>query len=180
MSDPSSPLEVREQANSSRTADSGQPVSGLQRTASVLRTVLPHLLRLLPLLDGNIGSAVSNLLSSPLPSPPPAPPVDLTPIEDGLEELQAEHRDLRSQILEQSAGLKRVEGRLEMMEQAAARYMLQQQELLKEQRDVGIRLEEMKSAGRKTNIIAFVAIGLLVFSILLNVAVFIYFLHLRP
>jgi predicted nuclease with TOPRIM domain len=97
-----------------------------------------------------------------------------------LEELQAEHRDLRSQILEQSAGLKRVEGRLEMMEQAAARYMLQQQELLKEQRDVGIRLEEMKSAGRKTNIIAFVAIGLLVFSILLNVAVFIYFLHLRP
>lgn len=179
MSDPSNPLEVRAKASSTGSADSGQPVPRFQRTTSALRTALPHLLRLLPLLDGNIGSVVSNLLNSSPPLPQPGPPVDLTPIKSGLAELQAEHRDLCSQILEQNAGLKRVESRLETAEQAAARNVLAQQELLKELKAVGNQLEELKAAGRKTNVLALAALGLLGLSILLGITALVYFHHIR-
>jgi hypothetical protein len=55
---------------------------------NLVRMALPFVQRLLPLLDGNIGSAVSNLLT-PHPQPPAAhPPVNIEPIENGLAELQ--------------------------------------------------------------------------------------------
>jgi hypothetical protein len=180
MNDSSNPPRVRALASSSGSADSGQQAKGFQRAAGALRMALPHLLRLLPLLDGNVGSAVSNLLNPPSPSPPPAPPVDLTPIEDGLAELQTVHRDLRGQVLEQNASLKRVEGRLQMVEEAAGRNTLVQQELLRELKAVGNRMEELKVAGRKANVFAQVALGLLGISILLNVALLLHFRHILP
>jgi len=174
MSDSSNPQRLRALASSSGSADSGQPATGFQRTTSALRTVLPHLLRLLPLLDGNVGSAVSNLLNPPQPSPPPAPPVNLAPIlipiQEGLTELQTEHRDLQAQVLEQNALLIRVEGRLERVEEAAGRNTLAQQELLK----------ELKAAGRKVNVFALVALGLLAFSIVLNAILFLVLRRVLP
>ena len=184
MSDSSNPQRLRALASSSGSADSGQPATGFQRTTSALRTVLPHLLRLLPLLDGNVGSAVSNLLNPPQPSPPPAPPVNLAPIlipiQEGLTELQTEHRDLQAQVLEQNALLIRVEGRLERVEEAAGRNTLAQQELLKELKAVGNRVEELKAAGRKVNVFALFALGLLAFSIVLNAILFLVLRRVLP
>lgn len=184
MNDPSNPPRVRALASSSGSADSGQSATGFQRTASALRTVLPHLLRLLPLLDGNVGSAVSNLLNPPQPSPPPAPPVDLTPIENGLAELQAEQREMRVQVMEQNASFKsvqgRVEARLERAEEAATRNALAQQELLKEMKAVGNRVNELKAAVRKVNVFALAVLGLLAFSIVLNAILFLVLRRVLP
>jgi len=152
-----------------------------------LRTVLPHLLRLLPLLDGNIGSAVSNLLVPPAPASPPPPPVDLEPIEkglaelnDGLAEFKTELRGQRAQMSEQSALLQTIESRLEVLEDAEVRNTIAQQELLKALNAVGNRVEELKIAGRKAQALARVTLGLLALSILLNLALILRVLHILP
>lgn len=166
MNDSSNPAPGRTLAGISAP---GRPATGIQRTAGALRTVLPHLLRLLPLLDGNVGSAVSNLLVPPPPAPPPPPPVNLEPIENSLAELQAEHRGLRAQALEQNSSLGRVEGRLVTLEDAVSRNALAQQELLNELKAIGSRAEELRVAGRKARVLALIALGLLGLSILFNV-----------
>jgi hypothetical protein len=148
-----------------------------------MRTVLPHLLRLLPLLDGNVGSAVANLLNQQPPQPPPLPPVNLEPIENGLAEVRAEQRGLRSQlaqVLDQNESLKRVEGRLEIVEEAATRSTIAQQELLKEMKAVSDRVEELKASGRKVRVFALVALGLLALSLLVNLVLLLRALHILP
>jgi hypothetical protein len=136
----------------------------------VLKLALPFVQRILPLLDGNFGTAVSNLLT-PHPQPPPAhPPVNLTPLESGLSELQTQHRDLRSQIVEQNSSLKRVEDQLEMVREATDRNTLEQQELL----------EDLKTVGNKLNMFAIVAIALLAGSILLNLILLLHIQRVLP
>lgn len=172
-SSPSLPRHALERSSSS--VDSGQPVAGSQRTAGVLRTILPHLLRLLPLLDGNVGSAVSNLLSSPQPAPPPPPPVNLEPIKTGLARIQVEHSHLHAQLSDQSASLKRVEDRLEQVEETSAHTSLAQQELLNELKTASHQqMEALKAAGHKMNVFALLALGLFTLSIVLNVILFLY------
>ena len=52
---------------------------------SAVRAWLPIVQRILPLLDGNFGTAVSNILTPyPQHTAPPTPPVNLEPIEDSL------------------------------------------------------------------------------------------------
>jgi hypothetical protein len=144
--------------------------SGLQRAMSALRMALPLVQRILPLLDGNIGTAVSNLLS-PHPQPAPhAPQVNLEPIEDGLAQLQTGHRELRDQVVEQNASLKRVEDQLEMVREATDRNTLEQQELL----------EDLKAVGNKVNAFAFLALGLLAASILLNIILYLHIKRVLP
>jgi t-SNARE complex subunit (syntaxin) len=121
---------------------------------------------LLPLLDGNVGTAVANLMTPHQPPPPPPPPVNLEPLEDGLAELQTQHRDLRNQIVEQNHSLKRVEDQLEMVREATDRNTLEQQELL----------EDLRAVGNKVNTFALLAFVLLAVSIFLNV---ILYLHIR-
>jgi hypothetical protein len=150
-------------ANPSDSYSSSQSVNGFQRAIGALRLALPFVKRILPLLDGNVATSLANFLT---PQPPPAPPVDLTRFEDGLAELQAGHRDLRDQIVEQNSSLKRVEDQLEMVREATDRNTLEQQELL----------EDLKSVGNKVNAFAFFALALLAISILLNV---ILYLHIR-
>jgi hypothetical protein len=146
--------------------------SGLQRAMHTLRMALPIVQRLLPLLDGNIGTAISNLVvhrsqQQPQPAPAPPPPkVDLAPLEDGLAALQTQHRNLREQVMEQVTSLKRVENQLEMVREATDRNTLEQQELL----------EDLKLFGNKVKIFAFVGLGLIAVGILLNLAMF---LHIR-
>lgn len=139
---------------------SPQP-SGVERAMGVLRLALPFVQRILPVLDGNFGTAVSNILA-PQPHPqqqPAPPPVNLKPIENGLAELQTQQRDLRTQMAEQNASLKRVEDRLEMVREATDRNTLEQQELL----------EDLKAVGSKIKIITVIALILLAGSIGLNV-----------
>jgi hypothetical protein len=147
--------------------------SGVQRAVSALRAALPFVQRILPLLDGNIGTAVSNMLAphhhAPPPQPP-APPVDLAPIEDGLAQLTTEHRELREQVVEQNSSLKRVEDQLEAVREATDRNTLEQQELM----------EDLKGVGTKVNVFALVALGLLAVSVIINVVLYLHILKVLP
>src|SRR5258708_22260392 len=82
------------------TAHAGKP-SGLQRTIGVLRAVLPVVL---PLLEGNVASAASNMMS-----PRSQHPVDLGPVESAVGKMKAEQRTLRDQVWEQKSSLQRLE-----------------------------------------------------------------------
>ena len=147
-------------------APSADVPASMQWAANALKMALPFVQKLLPLLDGNIVTAAPNLLTPPPAPHPPPPPVNLEPLEDGLAELQTQHRDLRNQIVEQNTSLKRVEDQLEMVREATDRNTLEQQELL----------EDLKTVGTKVTMFAFFALALLAVSILVNV---ILYLHIR-
>ena len=156
-------------ANSPASAGAGQP-SSLQRAVNALRLTLPFLQRLLPLLDGNIATTVSNILTPHPQTPPPPPPVDLEHIEDGLAELQAQHRDLYNQIVEQNSSLKRVEDQLEMVRDATDRNTLEQQELL----------EDLKTVGNKVHLFTLLFLCLLAVSIVLTVLLYLHIQRVLP
>jgi hypothetical protein len=161
---PPVPPPGRALSNAQVSAESSpHAANGFQRAVGALRLALPFVQRILPLLDGNIATSLSNFLT---PQPPPAPPVNLTHVEDSLAELAADQRDLRDQVVEQNSSLKRVEDQLEMVREATDRNTLEQQELL----------EDLKAVGNKVNAFAFFALALLGISILLNV---ILYLHIR-
>jgi hypothetical protein len=125
---------------------------GVRRAVNILRSVLPLAQRLLPLLDGNIGTTVSNFIAPrPQPkAPQPSGEVDLAPIEDSLARLRSQQRSLRLQVTEQSASLKRVEDQLEKVREATNRNTQEQQELL----------EDLKSFGKKVKIVVIFALVL--------------------
>lgn len=166
----SAPQPGRALANSQTRA---KHPSSLQRALSLIKTALPLVQRILPLLDGNIATTVSNILSPPPPPPPPAPApqkIDLTPIQEGLSALQTQHRELRDQFVEQNSSLKRVEDQLEMVREATDRNTLEQQELL----------EDLKAVGGKVNLVALIAIGLLAFSVLVNLLLYMHIQRVLP
>jgi hypothetical protein len=149
-------------ALASQSADTPIEVpSGIQRTVSAIRAALPFVQRILPLLDGNIGAAVSNMLTPHhhAPLPPPPAPVNLVPLQESLADLQAQQKELHEQVLEQNGSLKRVEDQLEMVREATDRNTLEQQELL----------EDLKVVGGKVNLFALIALGLLVVSVIVNI-----------
>lgn len=167
----SAPAPGRALANQS--AAPARQRSGLERAVNALRAALPVMQRLLPLLDGNIGTAVSNILNpqpKPAPAPEPAAAVNLAPLEHGLAELQKQHGELRDHIAEQNASLKRVEDHLEMVREATDRNTLEQQELL----------EDLKTVGSKVNLVALIAIGLLAFSTLINLLLYLHIQRVLP
>jgi hypothetical protein len=153
---------------SSAASAPNQAPSGIQRAVNAIRAALPFVQRILPLLDGNIGAAVSNVLAPHhhQPTPPPPPPVNLAPITECLAELQTRHSELRDQVVEQNASLKRVEDRLDMVRDATDRNTLEQQELM----------EDLKAVGRKVTFVAIIAIVLLAASLALNILLY---LHVR-
>jgi hypothetical protein len=144
--------------------------SGIQRAVSALRNALPFVQKILPLLDGNIATAVANMLTPHHHPAPPSPPVNLAPIEDGLAELQTQHKELRDQVVEQNSSLKRVEDQLEMVREATDRNTLEQQELL----------EDLKVVGNKVNVFALIALGLLAVSVLINIVLYLHILKVLP
>jgi hypothetical protein len=145
--------------------------SGIQRVVNAVRASLPFIQRILPLLDGNVGTVVSNLMAPPAHRPaPPPPPVNLAPLEEGINSLQAQHHELRSQIADQNTSLKRVEDQLEMVREATDRNTLEQQELL----------EDLKGIGNKVNIFAMVALLLLVVSVMVNVILYLHIKRVLP
>jgi hypothetical protein len=128
---------------------------------------------MLPLLDGNIGTAMANILNPPPPPAPPkphVPPVDLAPLEAGVAELKTQQLELKAQVSEQNSSLKRVEDQLEMVREATDRNTLEQQELL----------EDLKSVGGKLNLVAIIALGMLAISILLNLALYLHIERVLP
>jgi hypothetical protein len=143
--------------------------AGTQWLSGVLKQAVPFVQKLLPLLDGQIASAVANLISRPH-TPPPAPRVDLQPIENGLAELQIQQASLNDRIADQNASLKRVEDHLEMVREATDRNTLEQQELI----------EDLKVISSRTNRLAFLFLALLVISVLVNIALYLHIQRVLP
>ena len=144
--------------------------SGAQRAMNLFRTVMPIVQRLLPLLEGNVLTAISNVMTPRPQAPPPAPKVDLAPLETSLAELQTEHRGLREQVTEQNASLKRVEDQLEMVREATDRNTLEQQELL----------EDLKTFSGRVKVVAVIGISMLVIGVVLNLILFLHIQRVLP
>jgi hypothetical protein len=142
----------------------------MQWAVGAIKQAMPFMQRLLPLIDGNIATAVANLLTPHPHNLPPAPKVDLTPIENGLSELQHQQTDLRNHVMEHNTSLKRVEDQLENVREATDRNTLEQQELI----------EDLKAIGNKVNIFALLLMGLLVISVLLNLVLFLHIQRVLP
>lgn len=147
-----------------------QQPSGLQRAAGALRAALPFVQRILPLLDGNVATAVANIMTPQQKPPAPAPPVDLVPIQNSLADLRIQQRTLRDQVVEQNASLKKVGDQLQHVREATDRNTLEQQELL----------GELKTVGKRVNLFAFLALALLGISVLLNVVLYLQIRHIIP
>jgi len=144
--------------------------SAMQRAMRALTAALPLLQRLAPILEGNILTALANVLS-PMPhAPPPPKPVNLSSIEEGIGELKAQHRELRTQLQDHSTSMKRLSDQVELVRQATDRNTSEQQELI----------DELKSAGRKMNVVALVAFALLAASIAVNVYLYFQIHRLLP
>lgn len=143
--------------------------SGLNRAMGALKQAMPFVQKLLPLVDGNLASAVVNLLTS-RPHTPPPPPVDLIPVQNQVADLQMQQADLRTQVSEQNASLKRVEDQLEMVREATDRNTLEQQELI----------EDLKAIGNKVNLFALLLFGMLIISVLLNLVLFLHIKQVFP
>lgn len=140
--------------------DPNAPKSGLQKAVAAVRSAIPVIQRLLPLLDGNFAAVLSSLVTTqPHHPPPPVPKVDLEPMERGLSELRTSHRDLKTQLQDQGTSLKRVEDHLERVREATDRNTLEQQELV----------EDLRSVGSRLTLFAIIGLVLLLLSVGLNV-----------
>lgn len=150
--------------------------TALQRTLGAIRSALPVLQRLLPLLDGNILAALAGMLTLPQAQPhahaqpAPKPAVDLSPVEMRLTDLKTQQLELRGQMTTQDAALKKLADQLEQVREATDRYALEQEELV----------YELKAAGKRMNIVAFLAFALLAASIALNVVLYLQIHRLLP
>lgn len=139
----------------------GDPSTGLQRTATAIRAMVPLMQRLLPLLDGNVASAVANLLA---PRMMGAAAVDLSPLETALMRVRGDLAVMQDKNAQQETALKRIDNQLETLKEAMERASL-------EQRDAA---EELSRTRRSVRMFALIGVVLLVISIGLNAAVFLY------
>ena len=143
-------------------------LTGAQRAMRGLRAALPLVQKVLPLLEGQVFTTVSNLLAPHTT----APPADLSPLENSLADLRTRHAELSGRLAEQSAALKRMADRLEdslgQVQAAADRNALEQKELR----------EGLQSAGRKANRVAILALCLLALSVAVNLFLFLHFQRL--
>lgn len=136
-----------------------QPSPGkFQRAVGIIRAVAPVVQKVLPLLDGNVASVVSNMLAPRVA----AERVDLEPIENALMKMRKDHLDLRMNIADHTATLKRVAEQVETVKETAERNGLEQKEL-------GTDLQRLRA---KVNAFAWVGLSLLAVSILVNVLLF--------
>lgn len=144
--------------------------SGMQWAMGVMKQAVPFVQKLLPLLDGQIATAVANLLVARPHSPPPPPKLDLQPLENSLTEIQVQHRELKEQLIDQNTSLKKVEDQLDMVREATDRNTLEQQELI----------EDLKIISNRINLMALLFLGLLAVSVLLNIFLFLHIQRVLP
>lgn len=150
-----------------RTLSAPHDETGTQRAMAILKQAMPFVQKLLPLLEGNVVSALANVFAA---RPHHTPPVDLTPVRHQVSELQLQQSDLRNQVIEQNTAIKRVEDQLAMVREATDRNTLEQQELI----------EDLKAVGNKVNLFALLLFVMLVVSLLLNAALFLHIKQVLP
>jgi len=160
-------------SSTASSEDPNAPKTGLQRAISAIRSTLPLVQRLLPLIDGNFATVLSSLVLPQSAQHHPAPPapvvqVDLEPVERGLAEVRASHQELHNQVQEQTATIKRVEDQLEHVREATDRNTLEQQELV----------EDLRAVGGRISTFAIIGLVLLTISLGLNVYLLIQLQHI--
>lgn len=133
--------------------------SGLQRTAAAIRTMVPLVQKMLPLLEGNVVSAAANLLA-----PGFAPTVDLAPLEASLATLRGELAAREIRDTEHDRAFQRLEEQLETVKETLERNAHDQRETAEE-------LSKIRS-----RVALFSALGLVLLAIAIgvNVALFMY------
>jgi hypothetical protein len=97
----------------------------LERAMSVARTVLPIVGKMLPLLEGNVVGAASNLFANR-----PMHEVDLKPLEESISRLQSDHRALAFHSGEQKRALQRLEDDFATLQDAVQKNAADQAELI--------------------------------------------------
>jgi len=135
--------------------------SGFQRTTAAIRTMVPLLQKLLPLLDGNVASVVANLLVPRML----APTVDMHPIEARLASLREELAAIHGKHAEQGASLKRIEDQLESVKDALESAALEQKETM----------QQVGRVQKRVLVFSLVGLSLLVISVALDVVLFVRF-----
>jgi hypothetical protein len=155
-----------EQANSGPNAlrpspRRGESPSGLHRTASAIRTVVPLIQKLLPLLDGNVASAAANLLAPRLLS---QPVVDLSSLETSLMKLRGDLAVIQDRHAQQDVAFKRIDDQMETMKDTVERTAFEQREMA----------EQVNKIRRNVFVFALLGALLLAVSIGLNAALFFY------
>ncbi len=135
-----------------------EPPRRFGRTIGALKTVLPLMMKALPLLEGNVAGAVANLL---IPGSTQQH-VNLEPMERALTVVHGEQQELRGRLGEQSAALKRIGNQLEDVKEATERHASIQREVT----------EDLNSLRRRVGRIAWIGFALLAVSIALNVVLF--------
>ena len=99
--------------------------SKLERAVSVAKTVLPLVGKMLPLLEGNVVGAATNLLAHR-----PAQGVDLKPLEDSIASLQSDQRALTFHASEQKRAIQRLQDEFDTVQQAVQKQAEVQAELV--------------------------------------------------
>lgn len=99
--------------------------SKFERAISVARTVLPIVGKMLPLLEGNVVGAASNLFANR-----PMQEVDLKPLEESISRLQSDHRALAFHSGEQKRALQRLEDDFAAVQEAVQKNAADQAELV--------------------------------------------------
>jgi len=96
-----------------------------QRAIGVARTVLPLVGKMLPLLEGNVVGAASNLFANR-----PMHEVDLKPLEESIARLQSDHRALAFHSSEQKRAIQRLEDDFAELQEAVRKSAADQAELI--------------------------------------------------
>jgi len=142
-------------------ATKGEPPAALQRTAAAIRTMVPLAQKLLPLLDGNVASAVANLLAPRVLS---APAVDLEPLETAIARVRGDLAVMQDKSSQQDTALKRIDDQLETLKEALERASLDQKEAA----------EELTRTRKSVRTFAVIGLVLLLLLIGLNAVLFLY------
>ncbi|HEY2466853.1 MAG TPA: hypothetical protein VGI45_03280 [Terracidiphilus sp.] len=95
-----------------------------ERALGVAKTVLPIVSKMLPLLEGNVVSAASNLLA------PRPVEVNLKPIEEAISKLQSDQRALAFHTTEQKRALRRLQDEFDALQESVQKNAEQQAELV--------------------------------------------------
>jgi len=143
-------------------------LSAMEKAVGVLRAILPIAQKFLPLLDGQVGTVVSNLIG-PQNSPRQVANA-LLPLHDGLAQLEKQQIELRSQLAGQNAALRQIEEQIEAVRKQVEETAVEQQELAR-------ILSKMR---RRVNLFAIAGLVLLTAVVTLNIVLLVHIRRVLP
>jgi hypothetical protein len=138
-----------------------QRPSTMDKTVGVLRTMLPLALKFLPLLDGQIGTVVSNFVGPQ--TTPRQVAQTLLPLQAGLAHLEKQHFELRAELSTQNATLKQIDEQIQTLRNL-------NEETAEVQRNLTADLKKMR---RNVKLVAISGFVLLAGLVALNVVLFV-------